>query len=422
MHKIVIIGLLLIFSVCIFSQVIHHNPLKGYLLLKSEIKEIPNSIEIQLLDRLDTQYMHSLFYDALLIVYTDCDSIQVVLNNYYNAYKVKEFDSGFLVFIPGGTTFFRLSKNKYIPTCSYFAPGLKNGHVYSIEVEALDGKRPDSAIPSAAYAYPEANTDTTQQIVIQKNDDDYIEDFITLKQADKTCFNNLTIYTKRLSSEDRINVDTDFLIFASLNGCEFDKPITIDNVDYYSNPALPWGKYTIASKGDRFTKFFTETTVDKKYKDLITFTINTRINENREYLKYRSFNAKLIDDEGSYPVWIDENTLTQLKEGMIEFSFDSTGELRKGRTPKTNQYDTPPLITEFSHINQDVDEQDIDKVILLEIEILADGLIGEIIIKDTPDLKYNDATINCVRQWKFRPAKLNGDAVACWITVPLNIN
>jgi TonB family protein len=51
----------------------------------------------------------------------------------------------------------------------------------------------------------------------------------------------------------------------------------------------------------------------------------------------------------------------------------------------------------------------------------ADGMVSSVeIIRSEPEEIFDTATINAVRQWRFQPAKIKGEPVACWAQSSIN--
>jgi len=68
-------------------------------------------------------------------------------------------------------------------------------------------------------------------------------------------------------------------------------------------------------------------------------------------------------------------------------------------------------------------EAGIEGQVVLDIEVLADGKVGEIEIKVSSNTGiggFDEAAIEAVRQWEFQPAKTNGNAITCWVTLPIS--
>jgi TonB family protein len=63
--------------------------------------------------------------------------------------------------------------------------------------------------------------------------------------------------------------------------------------------------------------------------------------------------------------------------------------------------------------------------VILEVEILIDGSIGEIevLVSSRSGVGgFDEAAIAAVRQWEFQPARNGGQPVACWIRIPINFS
>ena len=96
-----------------------------------------------------------------------------------------------------------------------------------------------------------------------------------------------------------------------------------------------------------------------------------------------------------------------------------------GTTPRFVVYEDAPVVIrrvapnypEFARRGR------IQGTVILNIEILIDGSIGAIEVRQSLMSGPNgldEEAIAAVRQWQFQPAKNGGNPVACWITQPIN--
>jgi protein TonB len=95
-----------------------------------------------------------------------------------------------------------------------------------------------------------------------------------------------------------------------------------------------------------------------------------------------------------------------------------------GQTPRFVVFEDAPVILrrvtaeypEFARRSR------IQGQVILEVEVLADGSIGAIEVFKSlmpgPD-GFDESAIRAVRQWQFQPAKSGGNAVGCWIKIPI---
>jgi protein TonB len=59
-------------------------------------------------------------------------------------------------------------------------------------------------------------------------------------------------------------------------------------------------------------------------------------------------------------------------------------------------------------------------VVMLSVEVLADGRVGRLEIKKTSGYDLLDiSALEAVRVWKFSPAKNMGTPVPMWVDVPV---
>jgi protein TonB len=50
------------------------------------------------------------------------------------------------------------------------------------------------------------------------------------------------------------------------------------------------------------------------------------------------------------------------------------------------------------------------------------GSVTEISISKSSDERFNQPALDAVKQWKFRPATVEGNPVPCKVTIPINFN
>ena len=65
-------------------------------------------------------------------------------------------------------------------------------------------------------------------------------------------------------------------------------------------------------------------------------------------------------------------------------------------------------------------ENKIEGDVILQVEVLADGTVGRVVVKQSlmpgPD-GLDEAAVNSVKKWIFSPAKYEGKSVASWTTI-----
>jgi TonB family protein len=65
--------------------------------------------------------------------------------------------------------------------------------------------------------------------------------------------------------------------------------------------------------------------------------------------------------------------------------------------------------------------QGVEGTVMVEAHILRDGSVGDVrVVKSVPLL--DEAAIDCVRQWEFKPALNGGKPVATWVSVPVRFD
>lgn len=65
----------------------------------------------------------------------------------------------------------------------------------------------------------------------------------------------------------------------------------------------------------------------------------------------------------------------------------------------------------------------IEGQVLLKVRVLYDGTVGEVrVLKSSGRADFDQAAIDCVKQWQFSPAMQSGIRVGVWISVPINFD
>ena len=63
----------------------------------------------------------------------------------------------------------------------------------------------------------------------------------------------------------------------------------------------------------------------------------------------------------------------------------------------------------------------VDGTVTVEAHVLQDGSVGDVrVVKSVPLL--DEAAVDCVRQWEFKPALMSGKPVATWVAVPIRFD
>ena len=67
----------------------------------------------------------------------------------------------------------------------------------------------------------------------------------------------------------------------------------------------------------------------------------------------------------------------------------------------------------------------IEGEVWLEVEVFEDGTVGTVEVTQSlmpgPN-GLDEAAVNCVKQWVFSPANIEGKPVVCWITFPIRFS
>ncbi len=57
---------------------------------------------------------------------------------------------------------------------------------------------------------------------------------------------------------------------------------------------------------------------------------------------------------------------------------------------------------------------------LLRVEVLSDGRVGEIEIRRSSGYKVLDrSAIDAVKKWRFTPGMKGGEAISLWVNIPI---
>ncbi len=110
-----------------------------------------------------------------------------------------------------------------------------------------------------------------------------------------------------------------------------------------------------------------------------------------------------------------ETTYPQEDSGNGEILSQNTG-----TTSRFVAYDTPPAI--IRAVNPVTPRQILSGTVVLEVEALRDGSVGEIDVVESllaGKGGHDEAAVKALRQWKFRPALSNGSPVAVWMRIPI---
>lgn len=51
--------------------------------------------------------------------------------------------------------------------------------------------------------------------------------------------------------------------------------------------------------------------------------------------------------------------------------------------------------------------------------VRSDGSVGDVSLVKATDIRFGQAAADCVAQWQFRPAAVQGRTVDCWMMVPI---
>ena len=58
--------------------------------------------------------------------------------------------------------------------------------------------------------------------------------------------------------------------------------------------------------------------------------------------------------------------------------------------------------------------------VLLEVEVLEDGSVGAVEVVKSLLYELDELAVKAVRQWKFKPARAQGQPVAVWVRLPIS--
>ncbi len=95
-----------------------------------------------------------------------------------------------------------------------------------------------------------------------------------------------------------------------------------------------------------------------------------------------------------------------------------------GETKKNNEYSIKPCVTKIVKpiYPTFVEKSNVEGYVVLEVEIFEDGKIGAAKVKRSlmsGENGLDKAAIECIKQWEFQPAILNGKPVSSWIILPI---
>ncbi len=72
-----------------------------------------------------------------------------------------------------------------------------------------------------------------------------------------------------------------------------------------------------------------------------------------------------------------------------------------------------------------IQKQKIQGQVWLEVELLVDGSVGQIEVKQSLQSGpggLDESAVNAVKQWRFKPAESDGKPVPCWVTFPVTFS
>jgi protein TonB len=132
----------------------------------------------------------------------------------------------------------------------------------------------------------------------------------------------------------------------------------------------------------------------------------------------------VIDDDISGD---EEEEDLMLLDTIERTTLDPYEEIAKpegwGSTPKTFIYfDEPPKKLNEAPLKYPkfAKEAGIQGTVVLELEVLKSGQVGQIDVKKSVRGGLDEAAIDYARQLEFEPAKTNGKPIAVWVTFPVN--
>jgi protein TonB len=113
--------------------------------------------------------------------------------------------------------------------------------------------------------------------------------------------------------------------------------------------------------------------------------------------------------------------LVSLKPGPVE-ATDCLGKGQGSRSDYVFFDELPePIVRVPPSYPQLAIEAGVDGTVMLQAHVCACGEISEVrVIKSIPML--DQAAIDAVRQWYFRPALRNGEAMAVWVGIPVKFS
>ncbi|MCD4827805.1 MAG: energy transducer TonB [Candidatus Cloacimonetes bacterium] len=129
----------------------------------------------------------------------------------------------------------------------------------------------------------------------------------------------------------------------------------------------------------------------------------------------------LGDDDDDEIEIIDTIEATSLDAWEVVVNVDEIG---RAETSRFTVYDEAPVpITRIPpDYPQFAKNQGIQGSVLLDVEVYEDGTVGHVDVVGSllagPG-GLDEAAVKAVRQWKFQPAKSNGEPIACWVSFPI---
>lgn len=64
----------------------------------------------------------------------------------------------------------------------------------------------------------------------------------------------------------------------------------------------------------------------------------------------------------------------------------------------------------------------VEGVVVLRLVVTKEGTVGSVVIDSSTRMEFEMAALDAARQWKFTPAVVGGEPVACVIKIPLTFS
>ena len=117
----------------------------------------------------------------------------------------------------------------------------------------------------------------------------------------------------------------------------------------------------------------------------------------------------------------DIEIIDTIRPTLIDYTAEVQRPSTLGDTPRFVDYDVPPqrITTVDPEYPSWARRANIQGSVVLNVEVLRDGTVGAVEVRQSLMEGLDQEAVKAVRQWRFTPAQAAGQAVAVWVTFPI---